>query len=299
MSSGLNVISKRANFILNIFFWLCVVACIYPLLLVLGVSVSDERSLLKYGYSAIPHGFTLKAYQYVFQNSDFMAQTYLLTIFVTVVGTFLSTLVIALYAYPLSRKEFKFRSFFSFFAFFTMIFNGGMVPWYIVCVKVLHIQNTVWALILPYLINAWFVIIMRTFFTLTIPNEVLESAKIDGAGELRAFFSIVIPLSLPGLATIALFNTLAYWNDWWLPLMLINDSRLFNVQFSLYRILNNLQFLNSIMASTGGMEQQLSKLPSESARMAMAVIAIGPIVLAYPFFQRYFIKGLVVGAIKG
>ncbi|MGE5551742.1 MAG: carbohydrate ABC transporter permease [Bacteroidota bacterium] len=297
MSNGLNVISRRGNFILNIFFMLCAVTCVYPLLLVVGVSLSEEQSILKYGYSVIPHVFSLKGYEYIFNNSAFLGRTYILTIFVTVVGTVLSTLIIALFAYPISRKEFKFRRFFTFFALFTMIFKAGMVPWYFVCVKFLHIQNTIWALILPYLINAWFVIIMRTFFMTTIPDEVLESAKIDGAGEIRTFFSIVIPLSLPGLATIALFNTLAYWNDWWLCLMLITDQALYNVQFTLYQILNNLQYLNT-MAQYASPEQ-INRLPSETARMAMAIVAIGPVVLAYPFLQRFFVKGLVVGAIKG
>lgn len=299
MSSGLNVISRGGNFVLNIFFWLCVVVCVYPVLLVLGVSLTDERSILEYGYNIIPHIFTLDAYRFVVKSSDFLVRSYLLTIFVTVVGACLSTLVIALYAYPLSRKEFKLRGFFSFFVFFTMIFNGGMVPWYFVCVRVLHINNTIWALILPYLMNAWFVIIMRTFFTMAIPDSMIESAKIDGAGELRTFFSIVVPLSLPGLATIGLFATLAYWNDWWLPLMLISNQALYNVQFTMYRILNNIQFLTSIASSLGVADSQINQMPSESARMAMAIIAIGPIVFAYPFFQRFFIKGLVVGAIKG
>lgn len=297
MSARLNTISKPVNFFLNIFFILCALICIYPLLLVLGVSFSDEQSIYEYGYRVIPQIFSLKAYQYVLHNSSFLGHTYFLTILVTATGTFLSTLVIALYAYPLSRKEFRFRNFFTFFALFTMIFRAGMVPWYIVCVNFLHINNTIWALILPYLINAFFVIIMRTFFITTIPDEIVESARIDGAGEIRTFFTIVVPLSLPGLATIALFNTLSYWNDWWLCLMLVSKQALYNVQFTLFQILNNLQMLNTI-AQHGGIEQ-VNALPGETARMAMAMLAIGPIILAYPFFQRFFIKGLVIGAIKG
>jgi putative aldouronate transport system permease protein len=264
--------------------------------LVLGVSFSDEKSIYEFGYKAIPRQFSLAAYQYLFKSPQSILDAYGITIFVTIVGTVISTLVISLYAYAISRREFAFRKFFTVLILITMLFNGGMVPWYIVCVRVLHIQDSIFALILPYLINGWYIIIMRTFFKTTIPDSVIESAKLDGAGEFRTYFKIVLPLSLPGLATVALFTTLGYWNDWWLPLMLINDSKLYNLQYLIYIIMNNIQFLQT-MAERGNI--LLVDIPSESARMAMCIITIGPILIAYPFFQRFFIKGLTIGAIKG
>jgi putative aldouronate transport system permease protein len=230
-------------------------------------------------------------------SGDMMLKSYLLTIFVTLLGTILCVLLTALYAYPLSRDEFKYKKFFTFFIFFTMLFNGGLVPWYIVCVKVVHINNNLWALILPYVMNAFFVIIMRTFFKTTIPKEIIESARIDGSGELRTFVSIVLPLSLPGLATIGLFATLQYWNDYFLPLMLVTKPNLFNLQYLMYKLLMSIQMLQQ--TSVPNASEAYMKLPSESVRMAFAIVSIGPIVIAYPFFQKYFVKGLTIGAVKG
>jgi putative aldouronate transport system permease protein len=286
---------KVSNILIHLFFILLAVLCIYPFLLVIGVSFTNEKSILNYGFQVIPTVFSLDAYKYVLKNLDTIVNAYMVTIFTTVVGTLLSVLTITLYAYALSRKEFYFRKFFTFFIFFTMIFNGGMVPWYIVCVRVLHINNTIFAMILPYVISAWYVMIMRTFFITTIPDSIIESARIDGAGEFRTLFQIVLPLAVPGVATIALFSTLAYWNDWWLPLMLVKDTKLYNLQYLIYQILNNMDFVNQL-ADQG---RSVASLPSESARMAVCVISIGPIIFAYLFFQKYFVKGLTIGAVKG
>lgn len=299
MSKPINAISGTTNIFIHIFFIVVSVVCIYPLLLVLGVSLTDEKALLSSGYRVIPQVFSFYSYEYVFKSAGAIVHSYGLTIMVTVVGTVLGTLVTVLYAYPLSRKEFQYRNFFSFFIFFTMIFNGGLVPWYIVCVKLLHINDTVWALILPYLVNVFFVIVMRTFFTTTIPNEIIESAKLDGLGEFKTLFLIVLPLSLPGLATIGLFMTLLYWNDWWLPLILVNHENLYNLQFIMYKIMSNITYLDQISSTISGAAQAKQRIPSEGARMAMSIISIGPIILAYPFFQKYFIQGLTIGAVKG
>lgn len=284
-----------SSIFIHLFFILLAVMCIYPFLLIVGVSFSDEKSILDHGFQVIPEMFSLNAYRYVFRNLGTIVNAYAVTTFSTVVGTFLSVLVITLYSYALSRKEFHYRRFFTFFIFFTMIFNGGMVPWYIVCVRVLHINNTILALILPYIISGWYVIIMRTFFSTAVPDSVIEAARIDGAGEFKTLFRIVLPLALPGVATIALFSTLGYWNDWWLPLMLINNTKLFNLQYLIYQILNNMDFINQL-ASQG---HTVQNVPTESARMAICVISIGPIIFAYLFFQKYFIKGLTIGSIKG
>lgn len=181
-----------------------------------------------------------------------------------------------------------------------MLFNGGLVPWYIVCVMFLHLKNTILALILPYLVNAWYVILMRTFYLSSISDAILESAKIDGASETRIFFQIVTPLSLPGLATIGLFSTLTYWNDWWLPLMLITDEKLVNLQYLMYKIQSSVNFLIVAAGRIGNRSGViLQNIPSETTRMAICILVIGPIVLAYPFFQKYFVRGLMVGALKG
>jgi putative aldouronate transport system permease protein len=273
--------------------------CIIPLLLVIGVSFTDENTIVVDGYNFIPKVFSAEAYKWVFKSGDAIVRAYGLSIVVTIVGTICSVAIIAMFAYVISRKDFKYRNTFSFIVFFTMIFNGGMVPWYMVYTNLIPIKNTIFALIFPALVNAWYVMIMRTFFQTNVPDSIIESAKIDGAAEFRTFIQIVIPLAKPGLATIALFQTLDFWNNWYLPLMLIDDSKLFNLQYILYKTLNAIQYLAQASNITGGAAQILANLPSQTARMAMCVLAIGPIILAYPFFQKYFVKGLTVGAVKG
>ena len=293
---ALNDLPLFYKLLLNLIFIAVTITCLWPILLAIGISFTDEASLMKDGYNVIPRQFSFDAYNYLFTNLNQIMNAYKTTIFNTVTGVLLSVMMIAFYAYPLSRKDFKYRKFFTFLIFVTMIFNGGMVPWYLVCSRILHLQNTVWAMIIPYLFSAWYVIILRTFFTLNIPDSLIEAAKIDGAGEFLIFFKLILPLSLPGIATIALFQTLGYWNDWWLPLMLVSKPELSNLQFLLYRILTNVQVIAENSAYISG---EAAKVPTESVRMAICIVAIGPIILAYPFFQRYFIQGLTVGAIKG
>lgn len=225
-------------------------------------------------------------------------QAYGVTIFVTVVGTFLSVTVISMYAYAISRKQFKFRKQFTFIAFFTMLFSGGMVPFYIVMTQFLDLKNTMWALILPMAVNAFYIIIMRTFFLRSVPEAILESARIDGAGEMRIFLTIVLPLSIPGIATIALFSTLAYWNDWFNALLFIDDPNKIPLQSLLMRIENNMDFIKQNAMLSNQNSAILKSIPQDSARMAMVVIATLPIALSYPFFQKYFIKGLTIGGVK-
>jgi len=205
-----------------------------------------------------------------------------------------------MYSYPISRKSFKYRNFFSFFIFFTMLFQGGLVPWYILYTKYLGLKNNLIALVMPAVMNAFYVLITKTFFSLNIPDSVLEAARIDGASEFNIFFTIVIPMSKPVIATIALFASLNYWNDWYLCLLFINNPKFYNLQYSMYQALRSLQFLTSSLATaSGNTSSALANVPGETLRMAMAIIGIGPIVFAYPFFQKYFIKGLTIGAVKG
>ncbi len=295
----LNRISAGANVSINLFFILCAVVCIAPIILVISISLTEEMDILLFGYNLIPREFSIKSYEYVMKAGEIIWRAYGISIFVTLVGTVLSLLVICMYAYPLSRQSFKYKGQFAFFAYFTMIFGGGLVPWYMVYTHLVPIKGTVWILVVPYLMNAWFVIIMRTFFKTTIHESIIESAKMDGSGEFRTFFVIVLPLCRAGLATIGLFCTLNYWNDWYLPLVFLTDTKLFNIQFLMYQTLMTIQYLTQGGSSFSNAAAAMKDLPNEGARMAIAVISIGPIILAYPYFQKYFVKGLTVGAVKG
>ncbi|CAM4064465.1 carbohydrate ABC transporter permease [Paenibacillus alkaliterrae] len=286
---------------IHVFFICYSLLCIIPLLLIMMVSFSNEEDVLREGYKFIPAHFDLTAYRFLFEDFNQIARSYGISMFVTVVGTLLSLIIMALFAYPISRNDFPHAKFFTFFVFFTMLFSGGLVPWYLVYVQMLGLKDTIVALILPLLISAFFVLIIRTFFQTTIPAAVLESAKIDGAGELRIFFQIVLPLSLPVLATVALFQTLTYWNDWFLSLVFISGDENVSIQYLMYKTMQNISYLanNSTAAAAINAAGGHVTFPSETVRMAMVTVGIGPIIFAYPFFQKYFIKGLTVGAVKG
>lgn len=291
----IDMVSRPANVLLNILLIALCITCVYPFLLVIATSFNSESAIASFGYTAIPKEPTLYAYKYLFMNASTLLRAYGVTIFVTVVGTILHVVVCGLYGYAISRNEFKFRNFFTFYMFFTMLFSGGTVPWYIVCTKFLHINNTIWALILPALCSAWNIIILKTFFKSSVPDAIIESARIDGASEIKTFVRIVCPIALPGLATIALFAMLGFWNNYFNAMMLTTKTSLQNLQLYLYNILKSASMMEQ-GASASGMTL---KLPQESARNAICVISIAPIIFAYPFFQRYFIQGLTIGAVKG
>lgn len=275
-------------------------ACVFPFVLIVIISLTDEMSLAKNGYRFLPKQWSFEAYKYVFKGSSALGQAYSITIFITVVGTIVALTIMSLYAYALSRKNFRFRKFFTFFAFFTMLFSGGLVPTYIVVTKLLNLRDSIWALILPMACNAWYIMILKTFFKTSIPDSIVESAKIDGASEIRIFIQIVLPISLPGIATIALFSTLGYWNDWFNALLYIDNTKIIPLQYMLMKIQNSMDFLRGNINSVSSVEslKAMQQMPQETARMAMVVLATGPIVLAYPFFQRFFIQGLTIGAVK-
>lgn len=295
--SRVNGISRKASIALNTMFITYSLICIIPFVLVIAVSFTDEKSLLINGYSFFPKKLSLHAYEYLYTTGAAIIRAYGITIFNTIVGTIGSVLVISLFAYPLSRKDFKYKKLFSIFVFITMIFNGGLVPWYFVYSNVLHLKNNLLIYILPHLMSVWYVMIMRTFFSTSVPDSLIESARIDGAGEFRTFFKIVLPISLPGLATVALFNSVTIWNDYWIPLVFITQSKLYNLQYSMYSALLSAQYLAENSDKIAGID--ISSVPVETVRMAMCIVAIGPIALVYPFFQKYFVKGLTVGAVKG
>jgi len=292
-----NFKSEMPSLIIYAAFVVIALVCVYPVLLVVGISFTDESALAEYGFNVIPKIFSLDSYRYIIASKNTILRAYGVTIFVTIAGTILSTLIVALYAYPISRRDFKYRKLFTFIAFFTMLFSGGTVAGYMVTTGVLHLKNSIWALILPYVMNAWHVIVMRSFYSMSIPSAIIEAAKIDGANEYQTYFKIIMPLSLPGLATIALFATLTFWNDWWLPLLYITEPQKYNLQYLLQSMISNIQNLTENSALMGS-TNLLANVPKEGARMALCIIATGPILIVYPFFQKYFIQGLTVGSVK-
>jgi putative aldouronate transport system permease protein len=271
--------------------------CIVPLIAVVSISLSSEQSIRLKGYGLVPKEWSSTAYEYIFRSPQGILHSYFITFLVTSLGTFLSLVVISLLAFPMSRPDYRYRNKVSFYVFFTMLFNGGLVPWYILIVRYLQLKNTLLVLFVPYLVIPWFVLLLRTFFK-QLPMSLFESAKIDGATEFKSWYSILLPLSKPALATIGLFICLNYWNDWWLALLYIETEKLVPLQYMLYRMMNNITFLTSQMTSTA-ISIDLSKFPNESARMAMCVLAAGPMLFIFPFFQKYFVKGLMAGSLKG
>lgn len=289
---------KVTRFIIAaVIFTACIVFIIIPFITLVSISISDEIQITLKGYSILPRGFSLSGYSYVFKDWPNILRAYGVSAFVTVVGGLAGLTISALFAYPLSRKDFNLRGFFTVYLAIVMFFNGGLVPTYILMVKYLHLKNTLMALMLPLMVVPWFTIILRTFFS-TIPFSLVESAKLDGAKELRIFFQIIVPLSKPALATVGLFLVLAFWNDWFHALLYLDERKLYPLQYVLYAIMRDVQemFKNANVALV---DMDMSKLPSESMRMAMCVIAAGPMLFVFPFFQKYFVRGLTVGSIKG
>jgi putative aldouronate transport system permease protein len=262
-------------------------------------SLTSEEALLREGYNFFPKEFSFAAYEYLINQSSVIVRAYGITVFVTVIGTVVSLAMTSLLAYGLSRRDLPFRNALAFFVFFTLLFNGGLVPTYLVYTQLFDVKNTIWALIVPgLLMNGFNVLLMRTFFITSIPEPVIESARIDGAGELRTFISIILPLSLPILATVGLLQTIHYWNDWFNGLIYITDPSLFSIQNLLNRMISDIQFLaNSNLGDSSNLS--LAEVPSTAVRMAIAVIGILPLIVAYPFFQKYLVKGIALGSVKG
>ncbi|WP_217595901.1 carbohydrate ABC transporter permease [Cohnella sp. GbtcB17] len=291
-------VSPAWNVVFNLIAGIFAILCVFPFLFVVIISFTEEKTLATDGYRIIPKAWSLEAYQYIFKTGDTLLRSYGVTILVTVVGTIVSLLLISLYAYAVSRRSFAYRRFFSLFAIFTMLFSGGMIPTYIVVTQLLGLKDSVWALILPLAVNAFYIMILRTFYITGIPDAIIESGKIDGAGEFRIFTTLVLPLSLPGLATIGLFSTLGYWNDWFNALLYIDDPNKVPLQSMLMQIESSMQFIQQNSANSSISLEILQNMPQDTARMAMVVLASLPIIFAYPIFQRYFVQGLTVGSVK-
>lgn len=295
---AINRISKTTDRVLNVIFLIWTLACVLPLLLVVIVSFSSEQSIFQNGYSFFPSGWSLDAYRFFFRLGDQLVRSYGITVFVTVAGTLFSLIITAMFAYVLSRSDYAYNRLFTLLMLFTMLFNGGIVATYMVNTQLLGLGDSLGALIFPMSLNAFYVIVLRTFYK-SIPMEIIEAARIDGAGEFKTFFRIVTPLSKPGLATIGMFTTIAYWNDWFLGMLYIIDQKKYPVQTLLWSMQNSLEFMKQSSANALEYAEMAANAPTDSGRMALTLLVVLPILLAYPFFQKYFIKGLTVGGVKG
>ena len=297
----LNQISVGTETIFHVIVGLFSICCIIPFIFVIVISFTAESSIREIGYSFIPRAWSTGTYTYAIQRLPQIWRSYFNSILITVVGTFLSTLICALYSYALFRPDFKYRGFFTFFSFFTMIFGGGLVPTYVICTQVLGLRENYAALIVPMLFSPFNVIIMRTFLQTTVPTELIEAATIDGSGEYSTFFMVVLPIAKPGLATIALLNALAYWNDWYLSLLYIKQNKVLQpLQALLMELQNNVEYLNRMSAALGSSAiQEAMRAPTQTLRMVLVVLIVIPIACAYPFFQRYIVSGLTIGSVKG
>ena len=296
-----NRISKPTNVLLNLIFIISSLTCIIPVLLVLAISITSEDAIQTSGYHLIPQAFSADGYLFLLKQGSMIARAFGVSLFVTVVGTVLGVLLTTTMGYAMSRPYYKLKGFLTWLVFIPMVFNGGLVSTYFVVGNLLGLKNTLGALILPLAVSSFNVIICKTFFKQTVPDSLIESAKIDGAGQFTIFFRIVLPISLPLLATIGLFLCFAYWNDWYQSMLYIDMAELKSLQAVLNDILTNISALQQQIATIGGTEaaEQVANLPQESARMAIVVIVVLPIACAYPYFQKYFISGLTVGAVKG
>lgn len=290
--------SHKFQIAAHILMILLCVFCLFPFLLLVVSSFTDEQVLIREGYSIIPKSFSLAAYEYIFANAATIFRAYGTTIAVTVIGTLANITLTTLFAYPLSRRDLPHRNVWSFIVFFTMLFNGGLVPTYIMWTQYFNIRNTYAALIVPNLMmGAFYVIMMRTNMSQNIPEEVLEAARIDGAGEWKILVKVVLPMSLPIIATLMLLVGLGYWNDWMNGLYYLTKKQYYTIQVLLSNMLQDLQVLLS--SSTASANVDMSSMPSTSIKMAIAVVGAVPILCIYPFFQRYFVKGITIGAVKG
>ena len=295
----LNQIKPATNAIFNVMFAILSFICIFPFFYVIMISISSEDSIRHAGYALIPQSFSNAAYMFLWNEREMILQSLFMSILVTVLGTVIGVLLTTTMGYVLSRPQFKLRGFLQWVVFIPMIFTGGMVANYVVTSNILGLNDTIWCLILPLAVSSWNVTISKTFFRTTIPDSIIESAKIDGASQLTIFTRIVVPISKPVFATIALFLTFAYWNDWLQASLYISDSKLVALQPLLNNMMGALDYIANNPTAGLSLQQYRAQMPSESVRMAIAAVIVVPIACAYPFFQKYFISGLTVGAVKG
>lgn len=297
----LNQITRKTDFVFSLIFVMISLLCLIPLVFVVIISFTDQGSILLNGYSFFPSKWSLEAYRTLFTASKSLYRTLGNSVFITVVGTVLGLYLNAIMGYTVSRRNFKFRKLYNYIVFIPMVFYGGLVPTYMIVTQVLHLRDSLWAVILPLCISSFYVIVLRTFFTTTVPESLIESARLDGASQATIFFKIVLPISLPALATIALFLAFAYWNDWYQAMLYTSGvPDKWPLQYALISIERDMSFItNNPTLSTVSKAQMLKNLPAEGVRMAMVVLSVIPIACTYPFFQRYFTSGLTIGSVKG
>lgn len=284
------------NFFISAFITLFSLMCLLPMILTLIVSFTDERTIMKNGYSFFPEKFSTYAYELMFRSGSTVMRSYAISIFVTVVGTLLAILITGLAAYTLSNKNVKYRNVLGMYFFIPMVFGAGIVPWYLICTA-LNLRDNLLALIIPSLLFSTFNLFLVRNFMSGLPDELRESATIDGANDATIAFRIYFPLSVPVLATVGLFYALAYWNDWWNAIMLVDNKKLYPIQYFLLQIKSQVAMLKEMQSMSGAAGGHAT--PTESLKMATAIVTMGPIVILYPFLQKYYVKGLVVGSVKG
>ncbi|MBP3962333.1 carbohydrate ABC transporter permease [Paenibacillus lignilyticus] len=289
---------QQSNWFINAFFLIVSALIVLPFLLVIAVSITSENSLVQNGYRFIPSEFSLEAFRIVLKQPTIMLRGYGVTIAITVIGTVIALLLTALTAYPISRRDFRYNRPLTFYVFFTMLFSGGLIPFYILMTQYLHLKNTLGALIIPLLLSPYNILIMKGFLD-KISLEIIESAKVDGSSETRIFIQIILPLSTPALATLGLFISFAYWNDWFTSLLFIDNDKFVPLQLLLVRILSQIEFLANSPLAEAASKLQFANFPTLSVRMAMAILAGGPMLVIFPFFQKFFVKGITVGSLKG
>ena len=298
-SSSLNQISRGANFGFEVLFTVLALVCIIPVVFIFMISISSEDSIKHLGYRFIPESFSADSYRFLMREGDQIIQALGISAFVTIVGTIISIALITMMGYVISRQTYKLNTLMTMIVFIPMVFNGGMLSQYVVNTQFMHLKDSVWALILPLCVNSFYVVIAKTFFKLNIPESLIESAQIDGATQFVIFTKIALPLSKPLMATIAIFQTFGYWNDWFQSSLYITNTKLFSLQALLDHVQRNIQMMANNPSLGVSLAQYVNSMPKEGARMAMAIIIIIPIACTYPFFQRYFISGMTIGAVKG
>ena len=294
-----NRISKPTNLIFNMIFLLLALAAIVPFILVFMISVSNEETIRLYGYHLIPKKFSLEAYRFLWNERNTMLQSLGISLANTIIGTLISVVLTTSMGYVLSRPQYRLKGFLTYMIFIPMIFSGGMVASFVVNVNILHLRDTIWSMILPLLLSSFNIVICRSFFKSTIPESVIESAHIDGASQLRIYSGIVMPLSTPVIATMGLFSCFGYWNDWFQASLYISNPKLIPLQTMLMKLQADIDYIASNPAAGISLQQYIANMPTNGVRMAIAVVVIIPIACAYPFFQKYFISGLTIGAVKG
>lgn len=297
-SSSMNQIKPSTNVLINILFLILGLTCIIPLLFVFSISITSEEALRTGGYRMIPQEFSAAAYQFLWNERGMILHAAFMSIFITVLGTIITIALTTSMGYVVSRNNFKLKKLYTWLIFIPMVFNGGMLSSYVVVNNILGLRNTIWALILPLACSSFSVTICRTFFRTTVPDSIVESAKIDGAGQFRIWAQIILPISKPVMATIGMFAAFGYWNDWFQASLYIDDKNLQTLQSMLNNIRANIEYLANNPYGGVSMQQYKLSMPTESVRMAIAIIIIVPIACTYPFFQRYFISGLTVGSVK-